>query len=98
MACSRGCCETQREHWGSIQFTGVTPCATSQMEKQWEKDMPAYKRLRDNGLQPKNIDGAAKIESGAETKQEVQAGVILNKRQRQQMRSVINDNPSIGSS
>lgn len=92
MACARGCCDSPKEHFRSLQFTGIVPCATSQMEKRWEKDMPAYKRLRDDGMQPKNIDGSAKIESGAETKQEVQAGVILNKRQRQQMRSVIDDN------
>lgn len=39
----------------------------------WEKDMPAYKRLRKNGLQPKGIDGAAALEARATTAAEVES-------------------------
>ena len=51
--------------------------AVEAREKRWEKDMPAYKRLRQQGLQPKTIDGAAHIEAKAETRFEVESGQVL---------------------
>lgn len=45
-------------------------------EGRWDKDMPAYKRLRDNGLQPKSIDGCAELETRATTKTEVERGRV----------------------
>jgi hypothetical protein len=44
-------------------------------ERNWQKDMPAYKRLRKEGLQPKSIDGAAAIEKKAEHKWQVETGI-----------------------
>ena len=46
-------------------------------ERNWQKDMPAYKRLRKEGLQPKRIDGAAEVEKKAEHKWQVETGVGL---------------------
>jgi len=46
-------------------------------EKRWAKDMPAYKRLRAQGLQPKSIDGSAHLEARAETRFEVESGQVL---------------------
>lgn len=46
-------------------------------EKNWQKDMPAYKRLRANGLQPKSIDGAAILEARAETPAQVEGRADL---------------------
>lgn len=43
-------------------------------EKRWDKDMPAYKRLRDQGYQPKGIDGAAALERDATTRFEIESG------------------------
>jgi len=43
------------------------------IEKRWHRDMPAYKRLRQNGLQPERIDGCADIEQRANNKLEVEA-------------------------
>lgn len=40
--------------------------------KNWDKDMPAYKRLRQNGLQPRTIDGAAEVEKRATEKWQVE--------------------------
>jgi hypothetical protein len=34
-------------------------------DKQWNADMPAYKRLRQQGLHPKSIDGASILEKHA---------------------------------
>jgi hypothetical protein len=43
-------------------------------EKRWQKDMPAYKRLRQEGYQPPSIDGAAALERDATTKFEIESG------------------------
>jgi hypothetical protein len=43
-------------------------------DKRWEKDMPAYKRLRQEGYQPPSIDGAAALERDASTKFEIESG------------------------
>lgn len=45
-------------------------------ERGWQKDMPAYKRLRQNGLQPKSIDGAAEIEKKAKHEWQVETGIV----------------------
>ena len=48
--------------------------ATKQAEKDKAADMAAYKRLRQDGVQPPSIDGSAKLESRAEEKHEVNSG------------------------
>lgn len=45
-------------------------------EKRWHKDMDAYKRLRNDGLQPKQIDGSARIEARATEKYQVETGLV----------------------
>ena len=45
--------------------------------ERWDKDGAAYKRLRQNGLQPVRIDGAAAMESQATTRFEVESGQIM---------------------
>lgn len=40
-------------------------------EKQWDKDMPAYKRMRDRGMQPRAIDGSARLEDRVEDQLDV---------------------------
>lgn len=34
-------------------------------EKRWDKDFPAYRRLRAEGLRPRSSDGAAEMEARA---------------------------------
>ena len=51
----------------STTTRGAQVTATNRTAKNWDKDMPAYKRLRQNGLQPRGIDGAAALEARAET-------------------------------
>lgn len=48
----------------------------NQTERNWNKDLPAYKRLRQNGLQPKRIDGAAEIEKKATEAWQVERGTV----------------------
>lgn len=45
-------------------------------ERQWSKDMDAYKRLKQDGLQPANIDGAANIEKKADHPSQVVTGIL----------------------
>ena len=47
-------------------------------ERNWNKDIPAYKRLRANGLQPKKIDGAAEVEKKAQESWQVETGILPN--------------------
>lgn len=54
--------------------------AKSEAERQMEKDLPAYARLRSEGMQPKSTVGAAALEAKAMSKVEVETGVIMNKR------------------
>jgi hypothetical protein len=45
-------------------------------ERQWDSDMDAYKRLKNDGVQPERIDGCAKIEARAEEKYQVEMGLV----------------------
>jgi hypothetical protein len=45
-------------------------------EARWQKDMPAYKRLRQDGLQPKTIEGAANLEKKAKEAWQVETGMV----------------------
>jgi putative FmdB family regulatory protein len=48
--------------------------ATRLKERNQSKDMPAYKRLVEDGLQPPTIDGSAHLERHAHSALEVTAG------------------------
>lgn len=45
-------------------------------ERQWSKDMDAYKRLKQDGLQPARIDGAREIEQKATHRSQVETGIL----------------------
>jgi hypothetical protein len=45
------------------------------LDRQWDKDMAAYRRLRADGLQPQRIDGAHALERDASTPIQVEYGV-----------------------
>jgi hypothetical protein len=68
--------DSSREKWLSIGVVKKT--APSVMEKRWDKDMPAYKNLRKNGLQPRGIDGCAELEAKAVDRIEVEMGHIFD--------------------
>lgn len=86
MACARGCCPSPRDHYKSIRLGAkATPTkasaqetiATEERQKRWDRDMPAYARLRAEGLQPPQIDGSAELEAKARSKTEVEMGEIM---------------------
>ena len=64
----------------------ITRSGAAGEKKAWnklDKDMGAYKRLRDDGLQPTGIRDSADLEKTAETRMEIEAGhVVKNKRVR----------------
>jgi hypothetical protein len=66
--------------WVPTQPTsrGAKVAEVNQTERNWNKDMPAYKRLRANGLQPKRIDGAADVEKKAQESWQVETGDTAN--------------------
>lgn len=41
-------------------------------ERRWEKDIPAYKSLRRNGLQPKTSEGAHELMTTSNTREQVE--------------------------
>ena len=49
-------------------------------DKKWEADSEAYKRMRKNGVQPRGITNAAKLEAGAETQHELKMGKLMRQR------------------
>jgi hypothetical protein len=62
----------------STTSRGAQVAATNQTERNWKQDLPAYKRLRADGLQPKCIDGAANVERRAQEKWQVETGILPN--------------------
>ena len=56
---------------------GVSVGEANAREKRWNADMPAYKRLRQQGLQPRSIDGAAFVEKHADHRWQVEGAAAL---------------------
>jgi len=50
----------------------------NETENRWHKDMPAYKRLVQDGLQPPRIDGCAELEAKASTRAEIELGRVTS--------------------
>lgn len=68
--------------------------AAKQTGKGWEKDLPAYKRLVDAGMQPRSTVGTHALEQSAALPIEVETGVVLTEKQRREYQSVTADLPS----
>ncbi len=84
MSCPRGCCETYREHLTSLRL-GVTSSQTQALRTE-DKDMDAFKRLVDSGVQPKQIAGSATLEREASTAFEVEnAKILTNSQERRRL-------------
>lgn len=66
---------------------GAEAARVNAKEKEWARDMRAYKAIRAQGLQPPQIDGSARLE-GATDKFEVEAGhVFTSPEARKEVRS-----------
>lgn len=69
---------------------GAEAARVNATEKRWEQDMPAYRSLRDQGIQPRSIDGAHDLAQRASDKFEIEAGHVLKtKEQRDFARDAI---------
>jgi hypothetical protein len=55
-------------------------------EGRWHDDMPAYKRLRADGLQPPRIDDCAQLEGRASEQFEVEMAKIVPENRRSQVK------------
>lgn len=64
---------------GSAMPTRMPECGQQkEFVAAFEKDGPAYKRLRKQGYQPKSVKGAAEVEHFAQSKFEVESGHRLS--------------------
>jgi putative FmdB family regulatory protein len=59
---------------GPVRSIGEQTREVNAVERQWDRDMPAYKRLRDSGIQPRGIDGADRLEATATNEFEFRYG------------------------
>lgn len=91
-----GKCFKCREGTGCIKAISFAPSAmpnrhpgavaTVAKDRQWEADMPAYKRLRNNGVQPPRIDDSAALEAHASDQFEIEMGRLVPKEMKAQVR------------
>ena len=56
----------------STTTRGAQVAEINQRAKNWDKDLPAYKRLRKEGLQPKTIDGCHAVEQLATSRHQIE--------------------------
>ena len=86
MGCGKPCnCGSYREHLLSVSFGAAAmpsrrgdAIATNEREARLELDAPAYKRLRQEGLQPARIDGCHRLEAKATTTAEIEVGALVS--------------------
>lgn len=87
-----GKCFKCRDGRGCIRGVGFAPTAMPNRfpeatrivdtDKRWDRDMGAYRRMRDNGIQPKRIDDCAELETRATDQFEVEMAKIVPKAQK----------------
>jgi hypothetical protein len=65
---------------------GAEAATVSAREARWSRDMPAYARLRADGIQPKGIDGSARLEATATERVEVEMGRVFGPRHKAKVR------------
>ena len=83
----RGCAECFRIKVASIQFSGSGADQRRFTEKERSRDMVEYKRLRQQGYQPKNVFGSAEIAAQAGSQFEVEHSVVMPPKIRKEMES-----------
>lgn len=94
MSCHR--CFKCREGTGCIKEVSFAPSAMPNRypavqpvldkDRQWDADMPAYKRLRNDGIQPPRIDDSAALEAHATDQFEIDMGKLVPKEMKSQVK------------
>lgn len=62
----------------SIQFGNVEAPTERIIEKRMDRDLPAYSRLRAQGLQPRTTKGCAELETRAHSQLEIEMGKLID--------------------
>jgi len=78
--CPEGCfgCKVASVAFAASAMPTRSEAGTVEREtKIMHKDVAAYRRLRKNGLQPKSVKGAARLEARADSKWEVETNTSL---------------------
>lgn len=57
---------------GALPTRAINANQIAATEKQWQRDIPAYRSLRGDGVQPRGIDGAHEIMMRAETREQIE--------------------------
>jgi hypothetical protein len=87
----QGCAECFRVKLRSLQFQGIGASDRRQSDAERSKDMDAYKQLRRQGLQPKNVFGSSEIAAKASTTWELEHSVVMAPSIRKEMESRMDD-------
>lgn len=61
---------------------GAEAARINRTDASWHKDMPAYRRLRLDGTQPRKIDGCADLEREATEQFEIDLGLLVPKEEK----------------
>lgn len=77
----------------SARVRASDPALQSRLDAdaQFARDHPAYKRLRDSGVQPRGIDGSAEMETRANDPLEVEMGKVMDARDVKEGRMISED-------
>jgi hypothetical protein len=62
----------------TVQFGGVEPTPESVMDRRREKDLPAFKRMRIDGLMPRTTTNAYELETRANDQLEINLGKLID--------------------
>jgi hypothetical protein len=61
----------------ALEVKGAEVRKIDTKEKVLDKDLGAYKRLRDNGLQPRSVDGSADVERHVTSQFDIDLGRVV---------------------
>ncbi len=93
MSCAKGCCESPREHYQSLVVakgdTSPEVLDIRTRDAQLDRDRSAYKRLRDDGVQPNQVDGSAHLEQSAVEQIDIDFKVPIPKENRDQVKEIV---------
>lgn len=58
----------------ALEHKGAQARTKNMVDREWDKDRPAYKRMRDRGLHPKHIRGSAALEDKVDSDTDITFG------------------------
>ena len=93
--CARGCCPSQAEHYRTLTIgKGDLSPETADVKKrdnQLVKDRDAYKRLRQDGVQPPSVDGSAALESRVVDQVEIDFKIPIPKADLPRVKDIVSE-------